>query len=95
MAEANQVAPPQARPHRAHASCAGPEPLHPGTRRSRHFAGRSLALLAAILRRRRRPTFGNPRPPRGRPPAAARPGLPPPLTAGGADSTLSPPRHYP
>lgn len=84
---------PQVRPGRTHAPCARPAPLHPGTRRSRHFAGHSLALAAAILRWR--PALGEPRPLRGRPQAAARPGLRLPLAAGGADSTLGPPRHHP
>lgn len=53
-------APPQARPRQTHAPCALPAPFHPGTRRSRHFAGRSLALAAAILRQH--PVLGEPRP---------------------------------
>lgn len=90
---ARHVAPPQDRPRRAHALCARPAPLHPGTRRSRHFAGHSLALAAAILRWCL--ALGEPRIPRRRPPAATRPGLSPPLAAGGADSTPGPPWDHP
>lgn len=87
---ARHVAPP---PPRAHAPRARPAPLHPGTRCSRHFAGHSLELAAAILRRQ----AGRWRPgPAGRGPlAATRPNLPLPLAAGGADSTPGPPRHRP
>lgn len=78
---------------RAHAPRARPAPLHPGTRHSRHFAGRSLALAAAILRWR--PARGGPGPRERRPPATAWPGVPLPIAAGGADSTPGPPRRRP
>lgn len=41
------------------------------------------------------PLTSGPGPGGGRPPAAARPGLPLPHAAGGADSTRGPPRHRP
>lgn len=87
------VAPPQARPRRTHALCARPAPLHPGTRRSRHFAGHSLALAAAILRWSL--ALGEPRLPRRRPPAATRSRLLLPLAASRADSTPGPPWDHP
>lgn len=62
---------------RAHAPRARPAPLHPGTRHSRHFAGRSLALAAAILRWR--PARGGPDPRERRPPDTAWPGVPLPI----------------
>lgn len=78
---------------RAHAPRARPAPLHPGTRHSRHFAGCSLALAAAILLWR--PARGEPGPREGRSPATAWPGIPLPIAAGGADSTPGPPRRRP
>lgn len=77
----------------AHAPRARPAPPHPGIRRSRHFAGRSLALAAAILQRRppRARAAAGPAWPAGvgrggqSPPAATRSGLRQARAAGGAE----------
>lgn len=69
-----------------------PTPLHPGTRRSRHFAGRSFVLAAAILRRCPAREYPGPR---GMPSDRGSARSPLPLAAGGADYTPGPPRHRP